>query len=113
MQRRNVLKSFAATAIGLGGSSVDHEAIGAPTLKTRVSTRKVHSVSFIQANDGTSLFYRDWGTGPAVVFVAPWGLNSDWWEYQIAYLTGQGLRCIAYDRRGAWTLERARIWLRF
>jgi pimeloyl-ACP methyl ester carboxylesterase len=27
-------------------------------------------------------------------------MNSDWWEYQMAYLGGQGLRCIAYDRRG-------------
>lgn len=30
----------------------------------------------------------------------PWGLNSNWWEYQIPYLSEQGFRCIAYDRRG-------------
>jgi len=34
------------------------------------------------------------------VFVAPWALPSDWWEYQIADLAGHGLRCLAYDRRG-------------
>jgi hypothetical protein len=28
---------------------------------------------FIRTNDGTSLFYRDWGTGKTVVFVAPHG----------------------------------------
>src|SRR6266545_956904 len=100
MQRRNVLKSIATAAIGVGVSALGQEPHGAPTAKPGVPKTKVHPVSFIQANDGTSLFYRDWGTGPAVVFVAPWGLNSDWWEYQIAYLTGQGLRCIAYDRRG-------------
>ena len=55
---------------------------------------------FIAARDGTSLFYRDWGKGPPVVFVAPWALPSDWWEYQIADLAGHGLRCLAYDRRG-------------
>jgi non-heme chloroperoxidase len=27
-------------------------------------------------------------------------MDSDWWQYQMAYLVGQGLRCIAYDRRG-------------
>ncbi len=100
MQRRNVLKSIATAAIGVGVSALGQEPHGAPTAKPGVPKTKVHPVSFIQANDGTSLFYRDWGTGPAVVFVAPWGLNSDWWEYQIAYLTGHGLRCIAYDRRG-------------
>jgi non-heme chloroperoxidase len=55
---------------------------------------------FIQARDGTSLFYKDWGKGPPVLFVAPWALPSEWWEYQMADLAGRGLRCIAYDRRG-------------
>jgi non-heme chloroperoxidase len=55
---------------------------------------------FIQARDGTNLFYRDWGKGPPVLFVAPWALPSEWWEYQIADLAGRGLRCVAYDRRG-------------
>lgn len=50
--------------------------------------------------DGVNLFYREWGTGSPVVFLAPWGLHSDWWEYQMAYLSGQGQHCIAYDRRG-------------
>jgi pimeloyl-ACP methyl ester carboxylesterase len=55
---------------------------------------------FIEARDGTGLFYKDWGKGPPVLFVAPWALPSDWWEYQMADLSGRGLRCVAYDRRG-------------
>ena len=54
----------------------------------------------IEAADGTNLFFRDWGTGRPLVFVAPWGLNSAWWEYQMADLAGRGLRCVGYDRRG-------------
>jgi pimeloyl-ACP methyl ester carboxylesterase len=55
---------------------------------------------FIDARDGTSLFYRDWGTGKPAVFVAPWALNSDWWEYQMTHLADRGVRALAYDRRG-------------
>jgi pimeloyl-ACP methyl ester carboxylesterase len=35
-----------------------------------------------------------------VVLLAPWGLHTDWWEYQMAFLAGKGLQCIGYDRRG-------------
>jgi non-heme chloroperoxidase len=54
----------------------------------------------LQVGDGTALFHKDWGTGPPVVFAAPWGLHADWWDYQMAHLAGRGLRCVAYDRRG-------------
>ncbi len=54
----------------------------------------------IETRDGVSLFYKDWGTGHPVVFVHGWPLNADMWEYQMAPLARQGLRCIAYDRRG-------------
>jgi non-heme chloroperoxidase len=35
-----------------------------------------------------------------VVFLAGWTLTSEAWAYQAAELSDQGLRCIAYDRRG-------------
>lgn len=54
----------------------------------------------IVARDGTRLFFRDWGEGRPVVFLAGWGLPSECWAYQAAELSEQGLRCIAYDRRG-------------
>lgn len=55
---------------------------------------------FIECADGTRLFFRDWGTGRPVVFAPPWALNADWWEPQVASLSGRGIRCIVYDRRG-------------
>ena len=54
----------------------------------------------IRARDGTRLFHRDWGEGPAVVFVASWALSSEMWAYQVAHLSEAGFRCIAFDRRG-------------
>jgi non-heme chloroperoxidase len=55
---------------------------------------------FFETNDHTSLYYRDWGTGSLVVFVSAWALSGAMWEYQMVPLSEQGLRCIAYDRRG-------------
>src|SRR5690349_1442790 len=55
---------------------------------------------FIQTRDHTNLFYKDWGTGKPVIFVSSWALSSAMWEYQMLPLSEQGLRCIAYDRRG-------------
>lgn len=55
---------------------------------------------FIETNDQTRIFYRDWGTGIPVVFVSAWALSGAMWEYQMIPLSEQGLRCVAYDRRG-------------
>ena len=35
-----------------------------------------------------------------MLFTHAWGLNADIWEYQLVELVDQGLRCVAYDRRG-------------
>ena len=57
-------------------------------------------MAFLKSADGTSLFYKDWGSGPPVVFIHGWPVNADMWEYQMAPLARRGLRTIAYDRRG-------------
>lgn len=55
---------------------------------------------FVETKDGVSLYCRDWGAGKPVVFVAGWALGGEMWEYQTTPLSEQGLRCIAYDKRG-------------
>ncbi len=57
-------------------------------------------MAFFEASDGTKLFYKDWGSGTPVVFVHGWPLNADMWDYQMVPLSRQGIRTIAYDRRG-------------
>lgn len=52
------------------------------------------------SNDGTELFYSDFGTGAPVVLVHSWSLSSSMWEYQVDALLAAGHRCIALDRRG-------------
>ena len=50
--------------------------------------------------DGTQIYYKDWGTGQPVVFSHGWPLSSDSWESQMIFLASHGYRCIAHDRRG-------------
>ncbi len=57
-------------------------------------------MSYITMDDGTEIFYKEWGHGQPVVFSHGWPLNSDSWDYQLLFLASQGYRCIAHDRRG-------------
>ena len=54
----------------------------------------------IIAKDGTRIFYKDWGSGPPVVFSHGWPLNADAWDEQMVAVASQGFRAIAHDRRG-------------
>jgi non-heme chloroperoxidase len=54
----------------------------------------------IKTKDGTDLYYKDWGSGPAIVFSHGWPLSADAFEDQMMFLAGHGYRCIAHDRRG-------------
>ncbi|WP_454692996.1 alpha/beta fold hydrolase [Achromobacter aegrifaciens] len=51
-------------------------------------------------NDGTQIYYKDWGDGPVVTFSHGWPLNADAWDGQMHYLANNGFRVIAHDRRG-------------
>ena len=55
---------------------------------------------FIKAEDGTQLYYKDWGRGRPVVLIHGWPLDADMWEYQAPALAHAGFRVVAYDRRG-------------
>jgi pimeloyl-ACP methyl ester carboxylesterase len=51
-------------------------------------------------SDPIELYYEDHGTGPAVVLVHGWPVDSRSWEPQLLPLLAAGYRVIAYDRRG-------------
>jgi len=58
------------------------------------------SVDSVITEDGTRIHFKDWGTGPAVVFSHGWPLQGDAWEDQMIFLASHGYRVIAHDRRG-------------
>jgi non-heme chloroperoxidase len=72
---------------------------GAPNTD-RSHRKEKQSMNTIVTKDGTSLYYKDWGAGPVVVFSHGWPLSSDSWESQMLYLAERGYRCVAHDRRG-------------
>jgi non-heme chloroperoxidase len=57
-------------------------------------------MSTITTKDGTEIYYKDWGKGPAVTFSHGWPLSSDMWDGQMLFLAQNGFRVIAHDRRG-------------
>jgi non-heme chloroperoxidase len=57
-------------------------------------------MSTITAKDGTSIYYKDWGSGQPIVFSHGWPLNADAWDAQMLFLGQHGYRVIAHDRRG-------------
>jgi non-heme chloroperoxidase len=58
------------------------------------------STGTITTPDGTTIFYKDWGTGQPVVFSHGWPLNADAWDDQLFFMASHGYRAIAHDRRG-------------
>ena len=54
----------------------------------------------IQTRDGTEIYFKDWGEGPAVTFSHGWPLTADAWDGQMLFLAQHGYRVIAHDRRG-------------
>jgi len=54
----------------------------------------------ITTSDGTEIYYKDWGSGPAVAFSHGWPLSADAWDGQLLFLAQNGFRAVAHDRRG-------------
>jgi non-heme chloroperoxidase len=51
-------------------------------------------------NTDINLYYEDHGSGPAVILLSGWPLDSRSWEPQVQPLLTAGHRVIVYDRRG-------------
>lgn len=58
------------------------------------------SPALVPRDDGHALFVRDWGSGPPVLLMAGWAMDSRIWGETMLLLNAAGLRTIAYDRRG-------------
>jgi non-heme chloroperoxidase len=59
-------------------------------------------MTYITTQDGTRIFYKDWGPRDAqpIVFHHGWPLSADDWDNQMMFFLAEGYRVIAHDRRG-------------
>jgi len=59
-------------------------------------------MSTITVQDGTAIYYKDWGPRNAqpIVFHHGWPLSADDWDAQMLYFIENGYRVVAHDRRG-------------
>ena len=59
-------------------------------------------MSTLTTQDGTEIFYKDWGPKDAqpIVFHHGWPLSADDWDGQMLFFLSHGYRVVAHDRRG-------------
>ena len=59
-------------------------------------------MTFVTTQDGTEIFFKDWGAKDAqpIMFHHGWPLSADDWDTQMMFFLERGYRVIAHDRRG-------------
>ena len=75
--------------------------VTANLLRAKPKERLMSTITVGQENStAIELYYEDHGSGPVVVMLSGWPLDSRSWEPQIHDLLEAGNRVIVYDRRG-------------
>lgn len=89
----------AATTTGAAALLTRSAVAASPNLFTKES-ENTQTMSTITVKDGTTIYYKDWGTGEPLFFHHGWPLTADEWDAQMFFFLERGYRVIAHDRRG-------------
>jgi non-heme chloroperoxidase len=99
MKRREVLNSLAvagaASAVGMQSRATEPSSRGTRSISTRTVV-----APFVEAPDGTRLYWTQWGFGRPILFLNSAALTTQMWDYQMTAFADHGYRCISFDRRG-------------
>jgi non-heme chloroperoxidase len=96
--RRAFLSRSAVAAAGAASMSIP---AGAASQTTEPLAGGSHGTgNSLLTEDGTRIYYKDWGSGQPFVFSHGWPLTSDAWEDAMFFLASRGYRCVGADRRG-------------
>jgi non-heme chloroperoxidase len=98
-RRRFIAAGASCVAVAAAVPSIAN-AMASPDATSIHNLNGETTVSFVSIKDGTQIYYKDWGTGPAIVFSHGWPLSADDWDGQMMFFLSQGYRVIAHDRRG-------------
>jgi non-heme chloroperoxidase len=100
--RRSVIVGGAAmmAAFGLPMRSLADQTNPASASAQHANNQGEPRMNMITTKDGTTIYFKDWGTGRPVVFSHGWPLSADAWDAQMLFLGENGYRVIAHDRRG-------------
>ncbi|KQZ31481.1 alpha/beta fold hydrolase [Caulobacter sp. Root1472] len=92
----------AAVAAPFAAAAQDRPAAAKGASGATGAAKSTAGSGFLTVQDGTQIFYKDWGpkTAQPIVFHHGWPLSSDDWDAQMLFFVGQGYRVIAHDRRG-------------
>jgi len=105
ISRRAVLAGLGGAGAALASGVLADRAMAAsksatPSPQSEAQTKGPRAMGTITTKDGTTIYYKDWGTGKPVVLSHGWPLSSDSWESQALFLAANGFRVITHDRRG-------------
>jgi hypothetical protein len=97
-----ILRMVTETSIPISRSPLE-DRIATLTAARRVAAaaiqkRRETPMSTITTNDGTTIYYKDWGSGQPIVFSHGWPLSSDDFDAQMQFFGEHGFRCIAHER---------------
>ncbi len=92
--------------VALGGAATLAGGLGWPAMglceTSSNPSQGADPMTYITANDGAQIYFKDWGPRDAqpLVFHHGWPLTADEWDNQLLFFLSEGYRVIAHDRRG-------------